>query len=547
MINQVKNYNYRTFQGFYQIGIDAENGRSLQGTFFYVSKILHGWINKKFPNARLPESPKSCKINNTSIIIDIQFDWDKQYYVMKTVHPDETIAGKMWITEASLYVENDKLQLGVKNSFNIMAQTEIDYKNYSCPQFVRTIANTVQLMDAGERIGSVHEINDEPDLESLYNLVLNKKRSFPVIVISEASKGGLEYLYVIEEPGAYFLDGSKLSEELIGIAHVFYLPLNCQDRWNELVGDEWKVYHGAVRTFYPEFSVEDMYYQHPIMIPLKIMSMDYVSDEGKEYYYGHAFRHILAHYIKEKNIYQGIRWENTGCIFMLERERLDMLEFRNSQKDRADYYEFLNKYNLNLEEENKSLINEIEKLRAEKDELKADIYRLNSLNTIAQDRLCKYESLKDSNILEYPTEYDEFAEWVDKEFLGRVVLHKRARRSIKNADYHDIRELCDAIDWLANYYYYFRTGGNITKEETDKRLKQLHMENTPAISDAALGRFEEQYMVDYYGNRRKLEYHIRKGKSFDSRESFRIYYFWDAETQKVVIGDMPKHLDTLNS
>ncbi len=71
---------------------------------------------------------------------------------MRTIHSDTEIAGKMWITEASLYVGSGELLLSVKNSFNAVSQIDIDYKNFSCPQFVRTIVNSVNLLDADERL-----------------------------------------------------------------------------------------------------------------------------------------------------------------------------------------------------------------------------------------------------------------------------------------------------------------------------------------------------------------------------------------------------------
>ena len=59
MINQVRTYNYYTFQGFYRIKIDTEKGYSLQGTFLHISKILHSWIVNKFSDIRLPISPRT--------------------------------------------------------------------------------------------------------------------------------------------------------------------------------------------------------------------------------------------------------------------------------------------------------------------------------------------------------------------------------------------------------------------------------------------------------------------------------------------------------
>ena len=65
-----------------------------------------------------------------------------------------------------------------------------------------------------------------------------------------------------------------------------------------------------------------------------------------------------------------------------------------------------------------------------------------------------------------------------------------------------------------------------------------------AITDIGAGRQGETYYVQYQGRRRKLERHLAKGTSMDPRYCLRIYYFWDEQNQMVVIGDLPRHLDT---
>ena len=44
--------------------------------------------------------------------------------------------------------------------------------------------------------------------------------------------------------------------------------------------------------------------------------------------------------------------------------------------------------------------------------------------------------------------------------------------------------------------------------------------------------------------------HVKGGKSMnshDDRERFRIYFFWDDETSRIVIGYLPGHLHTKDS
>ena len=270
-MNQIKTYNYNTCQFLFRIRIDYNNGRTLEGTFAHVSRIIHSWIVEKFSGIDIPEKPHSYSTNRAGITIDILYDWDKRYYTMRTTHTDREVAGKMWITQASLYVDDNGLWLGIKNHFSIHTPVDTDYSIYSAPSFVNRIASNVYLMDSNNVVGSVQTVGSEQSVEELFDLVTSKERTLPVIIISEASLAGYKYFYVIDEPGHYFLDGGKLCSELNYLAHVFYLPLLYQTKWNELIGSTWEVYNGAVRTYYPNFLLDDEYYHHPIMVPQKIM------------------------------------------------------------------------------------------------------------------------------------------------------------------------------------------------------------------------------------------------------------------------------------
>ncbi len=76
---------------------------------------------------------------------------------------------------------------------------------------------------------------------------------------------------------------------------------------------------------------------------------------------------------------------------------------------------------------------------------------------------------------------------------------------------------------------------------------ELKIENSPTGSVAASGTQKKSYEVDYREGRRRLDMHVKGGKSMnshDDRERFRIYYFWDDDLNCIVIGYLPDHLHT---
>ena len=46
------------------------------------------------------------------------------------------------------------------------------------------------------------------------------------------------------------------------------------------------------------------------------------------------------------------------------------------------------------------------------------------------------------------------------------------------------------------------------------------------------------------GTREFLAYHLKKGNARDVRYCLRIYFFWNAKDQQVVVGSLPGHLST---
>ena len=147
--------------------------------------------------------------------------------------------------------------------------------------------------------------------------------------------------------------------------------------------------------------------------------------------------------------------------------------------------------------------------------------------------------------MEYPKDYRNIPDWVSQQFAGRLELHKKALRCLKdNPVYPDIELLCKSIEFLGKYYYEMKTGRLEQKDCENVRLS-LGIENSLTGSVASAGRQSEAYYVDYNGRRRRLEMHIKGGKSMNSSEPserFRIYYFWDDDDQRVVIGYLPDHL-----
>jgi hypothetical protein len=150
-----------------------------------------------------------------------------------------------------------------------------------------------------------------------------------------------------------------------------------------------------------------------------------------------------------------------------------------------------------------------------------------------------------------PTDLGALEKWVAEHHPGRIVLLPRALKGAKKSRFEDVRLIYAAINLLGNEYWTMRT--SVIEQAAqhrclcDLKMRELSLELAPAITEASAGREGDEYYVNYpqgSNEKRLLEYHLCKGNAREERFCLRIYFFWDEELRKVVIGWLPSHLDT---
>lgn len=135
--------------------------------------------------------------------------------------------------------------------------------------------------------------------------------------------------------------------------------------------------------------------------------------------------------------------------------------------------------------------------------------------------------------------------WHFSEYLaGRLVPHPRAIRSLKDADYENHELVAESLLLLANGYRDYCMGRE-PKQNFDTGCQELHLTCTGSIAEHKAGEHGDTYYVRFpVGSLKKrfLESHLRKGTSREARHCLAIYFFWDSDTQQVVVGWLPSHL-----
>ena len=146
-----------------------------------------------------------------------------------------------------------------------------------------------------------------------------------------------------------------------------------------------------------------------------------------------------------------------------------------------------------------------------------------------------------------PTKPSGVCEWAEQNFAPRIVIHNRAQRMMKDIqnDEFDLNLLCDSLEYLANEYWE-SMNGTIDEEERLRRSSLYYNRPFEVVgnSDSSIRDYPDAYTVSYSKNGRetdcRLALHLSVGK--DPMRLLRVYFFYDKEDRKIVVGSMPKHL-----
>ncbi len=235
----------------------------------------------------------------------------------------------------------------------------------------------------------------------------------------------------------------------------------------------------------------------------------------------------------------------------------------------------------NTEDTIKSLQEEIELLKAENariqaqqaDEIRRLQGKLNSLQESLDQKIAEIKSDADSRVKRAEQERDRFQskiafheslaqrpkkpngipEWVESQFEGRLILHKKAIKLISDTmpDEVDVPILCDAIEFLATEYYDMKTG-LISEDEANTICAEKYgrpFEVTP-IGNTTIEFAPSEYKIKYFNSQTgkamelPLEWHLKWGNT--PPRLVRIYFLYDKEKKLIVVGSLPKHLKTVS-
>ncbi len=147
-----------------------------------------------------------------------------------------------------------------------------------------------------------------------------------------------------------------------------------------------------------------------------------------------------------------------------------------------------------------------------------------------------------SSVVPPPTQREwrlsDLSEWADLH-ADTITILPRAIAEAKKSDLENQQLAFDALNLLAHTYRLVKLS-ELPREDFKTQAEQLGLFVGGSISFP--GEHGDAYYVQYAGRRRLLDQHVGRSTSRDSRFSLRVYFFWDDETKRAVVGWLPSHL-----
>ena len=125
----------------------------------------------------------------------------------------------------------------------------------------------------------------------------------------------------------------------------------------------------------------------------------------------------------------------------------------------------------------------------------------------------------------------------------RIVILPRAISATKRSTFQNPELLYECLEMLANEYTHVKTG-KADRHAYKAKADALGIDIGGSVDPSVAGSMGELYFIRWGGRRRFLDQHLVKGNSRDTRYCMRIYFCYDEDSQKVIVGHMPSHLPT---
>ena len=450
--------------------------------------------------------------------------------------------GTAWYYDIALVREEDRLIFGMKIDTAFGADVKALQANLP---LVESLLGCGLLAQGRPVTANLWQVNTPEDVEELLALLEDPRRSLPVIAVSAVNWKA--WRFTPTAPG-YLVNAAYLADKVKGYAIVAQISFQGAFALTDAVGKSWSVYDGACRTYFPKIDFDNgSPAHHPCNLKDKIWFWNYGDERGERAYT--SFLIDTAHRVAStsRTDWTGLYFVPDARILAAELEMAHAAHLANApERELAmqNHIAALQRKLQTAEDENADWLTELENATAEAEYYKQENAALRLRLDALRAHLIRQNGESPDAEIPIPDSYKEMSEWVKEHLAGRLILHPRAERALSKAEYTEVGMVYRALLILANEYRDSRMGIG-TDEAFRDVLAQYGMNFSGSIDKSRAGQEGEAYYVKYpIGSSQRvfLQFHIVRGNSREDRYCMRIYFFWDEDTNQVVVGWLPSHL-----
>jgi len=361
-------------------------------------------------------------------------------------------------------------------------------------------------------------------------ILLSKERSLPAIMVSPDNW--------TEQP---VINAAALHNKLAGFASVVSLS----DKWaafklTDTLGKGFSCFNGAVRVYWPGFSLADPPYKHPLFLP---DSIRYHREQGRE---------LKTHLFKVLAGMSAFRASELGPILTVRRQIESLQEnavvhLREQMKaGTAENEQLLAELERQLQENEKltkerhDLSSKMEELTEELEKQRANwaLYEQYATPLATQNEFTPDDSSKQQVVV---ASVQDAVEKAECDFVDTIAFLESAKDSAKDSPFQNPDLVYHLFEALNDLCVKWRQEGKLG-ETWKMALAKRGFEYKPDISQTAKGSFKSDYMFKYKEEKLPFEEHVTFGIGQDPQKCLSVHWHRDNASKIIAVGHCGKHL-----
>jgi hypothetical protein len=515
-----------------------------------VLRAVGGWLKEQLgyglhPDKLVTAGEHTGNRNGSSswLKIIVASDGAQELYSWILKNADDSVRGRQWNSEIGLKVVGDSCELSCVVATEDASTLVLEPVQASRPRLIRyVVSNLIGAegvdFDASVPGLTVKRVGASADCyRALLYDIENAERDYPIVLVSP------------HKDGVYPINADHLQQDLVGLAQVVKVETEFDSYdMEEILGRRWSAWDGAVNVLHMPTSSG--------YIKSRLFLFDVIEEWGNTQH--SRVSQILAWVTHNTNIprlRKRIRPE--GVMRLAFRQSLSAAKERRQELTEHEIREELDRLEQAAEEQNQwvklledtntNLEHDVQQLRLDlderDDELSKERRTVNALKEQLRNSGAHTSTIDGEQLLLMLSRSDvpephECLELIDGD---RCEVLDSAKRSAKESNqFVKGRQLLDLLIRLVTQY---RTvlleKGDVEARNVFGKNEFAAKESETVMGNSTLRRARE---FEYQGVPLEMFRHLKIGVADDLMKTIRVYFHWDNQRKKIIIGYCGKHL-----